>query len=79
MFYNAEAFNQKVGGWDTHNVTDMSFMFFYARAFNQDIGDWDTSNVTNMGYMFFGATAFNQNLSRSVCTEDRHEAERVRY
>lgn len=64
MFYEAEAFNQNIGGWNTANVTNMSGMFELAAAFNQHIGHWNTSNVTNMGNMFLslGATAFNQDI-----------------
>ena len=49
-------------GWNTSNVTNMSFMFENAKLFNQNIGNWDTSKVTNMSYMFGNAKAFNQNI-----------------
>ena len=48
--------------WDTHSVTDMSYMF-YNTYFNQDVSTWDTHSVTDMGYMFNGALNFNKNLS----------------
>jgi len=32
------AFNQDLGGWAIHSVTDMSEMFWEASAFNQDLG-----------------------------------------
>ena len=45
MFYNANNFNQYIGGWKTSNVTNMCWMFLGAKEFNQDIGRWDTSKV----------------------------------
>ena len=49
-------------GWNTANVTNMSYMFYDASAFNQDIGGWNTANVTNMSSMFDQAVAFNQDI-----------------
>ena len=40
-------------GWNTSNVTDMSYMFSSCSALtNLDVSNWDTSKVTNMSYMF---------------------------
>ena len=54
MFYEANSFNQNIGGWVVSNVTDMSSMFAQADTFNRNIGRWDVSNVTNMNSMFSG-------------------------
>ncbi len=53
---------EKIGNWDTRNVTDMSYAFSGAAAFNKYIAAWNTSKVTNMSHMFEGAAKFNQYL-----------------
>ena len=37
MFYDAVAFNQPIGSWNTASARDVSGMFRRARAFNQPI------------------------------------------
>ena len=66
MFFDASSFNQDVGDWALHSVTDMAWMFHSATAFNQDLGDWRIDNVKVMGNMFHGASAFNQDLGWCV-------------
>ncbi len=45
-------------GWDTSNVTNMSYMFYIATNLTDisPLKDWNTSNVTNMSYMFYNTT-----------------------
>ena len=62
--FRETSFNQDISGWDTGNVTDMSFMFVSAVSFNQDISKWDTRNVTDMNSMFLSADTFNQDISK---------------
>jgi surface protein len=54
----------RIDGFDTSNVTNMSSMFADASSFNQPVGQWDTSRVTDMSMMFFKATNFNQDIQR---------------
>jgi surface protein len=59
-FSNCINFNSDISGWNTSNVTDMSYMFMNCQNFNKYIGNWNTSNVTNMANMFSQAIVFNQ-------------------
>jgi len=52
-----------VSGWDTTNITDMSYMFFNAYFFNGSLSNWNTSNVTDMSNMFNANYVFNGDIS----------------
>lgn len=63
MFQSYVYFTGKgIEGWDTSNVTNMSFMFCRASKFNCNIGKWLVSSVVNMNNMFSRATSFNCDL-----------------
>ncbi|WP_434343683.1 BspA family leucine-rich repeat surface protein [Mycoplasma sp. 06067-C1-B144P-99-0482-3] len=52
-------------GWDTSNITDMSYAFYNARWINsEEISKWNTSKVTNMEKTFGLTGKFNQDLSK---------------
>ena len=52
-----------ISGWNTSQVTNMSYLFQGQGEFNDDISAWDTSNVMKMEGMFRNASAFNQPLN----------------
>lgn len=57
LFTTGEAITLDVSGWNTKNVTDMSFLFHdFANLESLDLSDFVTSNVTNMSAMFMGCT-----------------------
>ncbi len=84
-----EATYGHISGWDTSQVTDMSYLFCAdtssssglcnagAASFNEDIREWDTSEVTDMAYMFREASSFNQPIGGWVVDKVReHPARR---
>ena len=40
MFSRATKFNQPLGGWNTTNVDDFSYMFSGAKEFSQSLASW---------------------------------------
>ena len=60
MFFEAAAFNQDAGGWNTSKVTDMCGMFNKCDTFNQDASGQNTSKVTGVKRMFNACAALNQ-------------------
>merc|ERR1719174_2181604 len=52
MFYSASAFNQDIGGWAVHSVTDMWRMFASANTFDQDLG-WCVDDDVDLGSAFY--------------------------
>ena len=46
-----------LSGFDTSNVTDMSYMFAGSKVTILDLSSFNTSNVTNMNAMFYYSVA----------------------
>ena len=63
MFFECNAFNSSLKGWDVSHVTNMFCMFYNCTSFNQPLTGWDVSHVTDMWGMFFKCTSFNQSLT----------------
>ena len=64
MFCNtSNCTEMDLSGFDTSNVTDMSYMFYGSKATSLDLSEWNTSNVTNMNRMFFESKATSIDLS----------------
>lgn len=69
LLSRAITFNQSLSGWNTANVTDMSWVFEGCSVFNQPLTGWDTSNVTSMYAMFYGCSAFNQTIAHFIVSK----------
>merc|ERR1712157_308492 len=62
LFLGCHKFNGDISGWNTENVSDMSYMFEYDNEFNSDLSSWNTDKVTDMQLMFDNAEKFSQDL-----------------
>ena len=63
MFYWSMATTINLTGFDTSNVTDMSFMFAFCNASSLDVSSFDTRNVTRMNSMFYSTKIPTLDLS----------------
>ena len=54
---------QHISLWDTHDITDMSYLFKDYYYFNDNISYWNVSNVTDMSNMFYDCKIFNKSLN----------------
>ena len=61
--FDADEFNEDLGGWDTSSVETMGSMFCGCNSFEgRGIGAWDTSSVRNMKAMFFCCGEFDEDI-----------------
>ena len=67
VFWEADSFNQDIGGWDVTQVTDFTNLFYLAVRFNRPLDTWIINNTpgvnVRMREMFNRASAFNQDIS----------------
>ena len=56
----ASSFNQGISGWNTSQLSDMSFMFDDASSFTGGVGGRNTSQIHGVRSLFAGASSFYQ-------------------
>ena len=74
---SASSFNEDIGEWAVHSVTDMGGMFWYAWSFNQTLGwcvddDAKFTGVNRLGWgVFTRSTAPGARLRRAASASSR--------
>jgi len=69
-FYQASAFNQSIGSWNTSNVINMNAMFNSASAFNQDLSGLELDSIVDSGV----ATGLRSMLDNSGLSTVNYDA-----
>jgi surface protein len=66
VFYQATAFNQPIGGWNTASATTMDEAFYKATVFNQNLAVWNVLRVTSLARAFDSTTALSDCNKRAI-------------